>query len=318
MAEYLLSSQMQNGDDIRALMAILERQQEDHQRQREMLMRIESHILRVQSSVGPNITLGFVKLVDATDHSHAIPMDVCDSFERFKEQLQLLFKYNSIEARIQRRYMEQGQYDLVIDDDRTITRLTSHEWPSIEAGTTIVMRVVFEQQTSPRVDFRCHFCDAVNDVGAGSIMDSLERQAGCSIDCRVCKRRFQISRGSASAKRNSQSSNIDPVPRTEAEMHLIRNFLVQQINSQSVKPRNDHPRTMLNNELQKKYGSSAPMHVAWRVYSQGPPDNLTWHATVYIDDMNYGYATARTSGGAQDRAANMASNYLRRERSSRR
>jgi hypothetical protein len=72
---------MQNGDDIRALMAILERQQEDHQRQREMLMRIESHILRVQSSVGPNITLGFVKLVDATDHSHAIPMDVCDSFE---------------------------------------------------------------------------------------------------------------------------------------------------------------------------------------------------------------------------------------------
>jgi hypothetical protein len=77
--------------------------------------------------------------------------------------------------------MEQGQYDLCIDDDKQVTQLTSHEWPSIEAGTTIVMRVVFEQ-TSFRVEHHCHFCGAVNSNGVGSIMDSFQCQAGCSIN----------------------------------------------------------------------------------------------------------------------------------------
>jgi hypothetical protein len=79
---------------------------------------------------------------------------------------------------------------------------------------------------------------------------------------------------------------------------------------------NDHPRTRLNNELQKIYGPSAPNHIRWEVHSQGPPNSLTWYATVYIDDMNYGYASHRTAGGAQDSAAETAYNYLTRERSS--
>ncbi|KAG1770615.1 hypothetical protein EV702DRAFT_1249073 [Suillus placidus] len=222
MAEYLVvlyslkiwSSQMQSQHDIHEVLAILRRRQD---------------------SVGPTptqliaaVTLGCVTLVDATGHEHAISMNFCTSFQQLSEMLQVLFKRDSIEAQLQRQYMEQGQYDLCIDDDKQVTRLTSHEWPSIEAGTKIVMRVVIEQQTSSRVDYRCHFCGAVNDVSAGSIMDSLHRQASCSINCRVCKRRFQISRGSSSAKQSTQSSNIDTVPRTEAEMHLIRNFRVQQ------------------------------------------------------------------------------------------
>ncbi|KAG1774015.1 hypothetical protein EV702DRAFT_1200742 [Suillus placidus] len=81
---------------------------------------------------------------------------------------------------------------------------------------------------------------------------------------------------------------------------------------------NEHPRTMLNNELQKKYGPSAQDHVTWEIYSQGPPNALTWHATIYIDDMNYGYASSRTAGGAQDFAAKTAYNHLKREKSSRR
>jgi hypothetical protein len=48
------------------------------ERQEEFL---RSVFLPGQSSVGPMVKLGFVKLVDATDHLHAIPMDVCDSFE---------------------------------------------------------------------------------------------------------------------------------------------------------------------------------------------------------------------------------------------
>ncbi|KAG2076781.1 hypothetical protein BDR04DRAFT_623880 [Suillus decipiens] len=46
-------------------------------------------------------------------------------------------------------------------------------------------------------------------------------------------------------------------------------------------PSNDHSRTRLNNELQKLYGPSASSHVRWDIYSQGPPNDLTWHATIY-------------------------------------
>jgi hypothetical protein len=42
--------------------------------------------------------------------------------------------------------MEQEQYDLCIDGEKQVTRLTNDEWPSIEAGTTIVLRVAFQQK----------------------------------------------------------------------------------------------------------------------------------------------------------------------------
>ncbi|KAG1813189.1 uncharacterized protein BJ212DRAFT_1367083 [Suillus subaureus] len=78
---------------------------------------------------------------------------------------------------------------------------------------------------------------------------------------------------------------------------------------------NDHPRQKLNNELQRIYGPFAQDHVRWEIYSQGPPNASTWHATVYIDDMNYGYASSNTRGGAQDEAARQAYDHLKRERS---
>ncbi|KAG2108632.1 uncharacterized protein F5147DRAFT_164951 [Suillus discolor] len=197
---------MQNRHDMDEVLAILRRQQD---------------------SVGPTsmqlTALGCVKIVDATGYEHPISVTFCTSFQQLNDMLQVLFKSESIEARIQRRYMEQGQYDLCIDDDKQVTRLTSHKWPRIEAGTTIVMRVILEQETRPKVEYQCHFCGAVNRIGAEH---SLQRQAGCSINCRVCKRRFQISRGKSS-KRKTRSC-IDYIPGTEAETHLIRNFHVQQ------------------------------------------------------------------------------------------
>ncbi|KAG1793889.1 uncharacterized protein HD556DRAFT_1443270 [Suillus plorans] len=75
----------------------------------------------------------------------------------------------------------------------------------------------------------------------------------------------------------------------------------------------DHPRTKMNNELQRIYGPSAPDHVRWDVYSRGSPNALTWYATVYIDDINHGDASSRTRGGAQDEAAKQAYNWLRYE-----
>ncbi|KAG1751635.1 uncharacterized protein EDB91DRAFT_617017 [Suillus paluster] len=99
------------------------------------------------------------------------------------------------------------------------------------------MRVIIEQQetSSSRsgVSYTCRFCRAENHLSLGSVMHSLARQAGCSIDCRVCKRRFYISRVSRRAKRNTRSFNIDSDHTTEAEMHLIRNFHVQQTSMSS-------------------------------------------------------------------------------------
>ncbi|KAG1867996.1 hypothetical protein C8R48DRAFT_126343 [Suillus tomentosus] len=223
LADYSWSSQMQTQHDVREL-------RKNDEEQRKILMGIASVVFNGRSSVGPIVTLGFVRLVDATDRPHTIPMDVCDSFERFNEQLQLLFKHNSNQAQIQKRYMEQGQYDLCIDDDKQVIQLTSHGWPRIEAGTTIVMRVILEQEIGSEVKYHCHFCGAVNCIATEP---SIQRHAGCSINCRVCKRRFQIS-----LRMRQPQSSIDDIPETdyipeteaetEAEMHLIRNFHVQQ------------------------------------------------------------------------------------------
>ncbi|KAG2035127.1 hypothetical protein BDR03DRAFT_963282 [Suillus americanus] len=114
---------------------------------------------------------------------------------------------------------------------------------------------------------------------------------------------------------------------TQLNNHLIRNFHIQHVccyessleisnrmsySQSSVKPHYDHPRIMLKNKLQRIYGSSAPDHIKWEIYSQfSPSRNLIWFATVYIDDMNHGFASARTIGDAQDKAAYMAYNYLR-------
>ncbi|KAG2118124.1 uncharacterized protein F5147DRAFT_768261 [Suillus discolor] len=78
-----------------------------------------------------------------------------------------------------------------------------------------------------------------------------------------------------------------------------------------------HPRTKMNNELQRIYGPSAQDHVTWDVHSQGPPNALTWYATVYIDDIKHGDAASKTRGGAQDEAARQAYNWLRNEPSRR-
>ncbi|KAG2144515.1 hypothetical protein DEU56DRAFT_789986 [Suillus clintonianus] len=215
LIDCLWSSQMQNHRDMHEISVILQ-QQQDHQK---LLMTMQSLIIHGQSSVGPTATqsigaveLGCVTLVDATGHEHPISVNFCTSFQQLHEMFQVLFKRDSIEARIQRQYMEEGQHDLCIDDDKQVTRLTRHEWPNIEAGTKIVMRVIIEQSTpsSAQIDYRCQFCSAVNRASLGS---------KCSIDCRVCKRRFQISCEPFYAEGD--------IPDTEVH-YLIRNFLVQQ------------------------------------------------------------------------------------------
>ncbi|KAG1803003.1 hypothetical protein EV424DRAFT_1545062 [Suillus variegatus] len=233
LAEYLVVLYSLANVCIHSLFCLRER--EDRQK---FLLTIESLVARAHSSVRPTATQligtatrGCVTLIDATGHQYPIPVDFCTSFEQFNEMLKVLFKRNSIEAQIQRQYMESGQYDLCIDEGMQVTRLNSNEWSTLEVGTKVIMRAIIQQQTtaSSGVSYRCS-CGGVNPLGVESIMYSLERQAGSSIDCRKCGRRFQISRVSCPEKRSSstRSSNIDSDHRTVAGTDLIRNLHIQQ------------------------------------------------------------------------------------------
>jgi hypothetical protein len=77
-----------------------------------------------------------------------------------------LLHSDSIEDRIQRRFMEQGQYDLCIDEGMQVTQLTSDAWPRIEAGMKMVMRIIIEQQESAThtAQYQCYFCHTWNET----------------------------------------------------------------------------------------------------------------------------------------------------------
>lgn len=215
LLQYLWSGQMQSHNDMHDLRQLM---------------------IHEQSSVGPSSSqstrtvsvAGCVILVDAAGHHHPISVSFCTSFQQLNLMLRVLFERDSPEAHIQRRYIEEGQYDLCIDEGTQVTQLTSQEWSSIEAGTKIVMRVLIQQDTElSDFEYQCHFCSAINRLGDGYVTDSFRRRAGCSIDCRVCKRRFQISRRDM-GKQSTHSSNDESDLTMDAEMHLIRNFHVQQ------------------------------------------------------------------------------------------
>ena len=69
---------------------------------------------------------------------------------------------------VQRRYIELGNFDFCIDDGKRVAQVTSgsNEWPNIEAGTKVVMRVVFEQMTEFSATYTCHLCEASNYLGS--------------------------------------------------------------------------------------------------------------------------------------------------------
>ncbi|KAG1727846.1 hypothetical protein EDD22DRAFT_961185 [Suillus occidentalis] len=234
LADYLVwSFQIHNQHDIHEELTILQRQQEDHNK---LLITIQSMMIHSQSSMGPSaspaaIALGCVTLVDATGHHHAISVNCCTSYQQLNDMLKVLFQRDAIEAQIQRRYIEQGEYDLCIDEGTQVTCLTSHEWSSIEAGTKIVMRAILHQETSTssEVDYKCRFCGAVNRLGIRSVKYWSQGGTVCSTDCRECKRRFQITRALVDMSLSRESSNSDSNHTTDAETRLIRNFHVQQV-----------------------------------------------------------------------------------------
>ncbi|KAG1765250.1 hypothetical protein EDD22DRAFT_413008 [Suillus occidentalis] len=212
---------------------IQRRQIED---QNKLLITNQSLMIRLQSFMGPSTSpgataLGCVTLVDATGHHHDIPMNFCTSYQQLNNMLRVFFERDAIEAQLQRRYIEKGEYDLCIDEGMQVTPLTSRKWSSIEAGTKIVMRVIIRQYTDSlsEVDYKCRFCGAVNRLGVRSVKYLSQGGTVCLTDCRECKRRFQITHALVDIDWLRSSSNSDFNHMTDAETRLIRNFHVQQV-----------------------------------------------------------------------------------------
>ena len=67
-----------------------------------------------------------------------------------------------MEARIVRQYMRRRKYDLCIDGgNQVITIEGGHEWPVVEPGTTIVMRVLLDcEQVLEK--YECPRCGTLN------------------------------------------------------------------------------------------------------------------------------------------------------------
>ncbi|KAG2367628.1 hypothetical protein BDR07DRAFT_254878 [Suillus spraguei] len=226
LEEYKFSRLMQIGYETHELFIM--RQQE---RPRNIGL---SFAVSSASHLPATVVPGCVTLVDATGHHHPIPVSMCTSYQQLDNMLRVLFQRDAIEAKIQARYIEEGQYDLCIDKGTKVTRLTSHNCSSIEPGTTIVMRVTIQQETISvsDVNYRCHFCGAVNRLGIKSVKYEAQRQIVSATDCRECKRRFQISRRFRTPwtqKQRTRSSNSNCSHTTDTETRLIRNFHVQQI-----------------------------------------------------------------------------------------
>jgi len=80
--------------------------------------------------------------------------------------LQVLIPPERSGASVQRRYIESGKFDFCIDDGKRVTLLTSDSnvWQNMEAGTRIVMRVIFERLAFFSATYECHLCGAQNKL----------------------------------------------------------------------------------------------------------------------------------------------------------
>jgi len=84
--------------------------------------------------------------------------------QMFTDAMKLLFKRDTLEAQLQRPYVEEGMYDLCIDGCKDVATIGSQQdWMRVEAGTTIVMRIirVLEEPTNPR-KYQCPRCKMWN------------------------------------------------------------------------------------------------------------------------------------------------------------
>ena len=127
-------------------------------------------------------------LIDATGRKHEVSMGFAKSYEvraqvaisdfdtlryvqrinlqTFAKAVFLLLDGEKLEARIQRRYMERGRYDLCIDQGTQIVPIDGErDWLNIEPGTQVVMRVILVQEKKNRTrSYQCPRCKTWHDL----------------------------------------------------------------------------------------------------------------------------------------------------------
>lgn len=80
--------------------------------------------------------------------------------------LGVVLKSKSRDALVQKRYLDAGLYDLSIDKGARVVQMTGEadRWPSIDAGTKLIMRVLFQQKQRSCKLYKCQLCGAPNEV----------------------------------------------------------------------------------------------------------------------------------------------------------
>ena len=87
--------------------------------------------------------------------------------------LRTIFQVESNRAQIQRRYLEAEQYILSIDRITDVTQLTNRYWPTIDAGTKIVMSIVAKQRQKTTNTYQCQGCGTWNGVSSANNTQTL-------------------------------------------------------------------------------------------------------------------------------------------------
>jgi len=173
----------------------------------------------------------FVTLIDATGRKHPVPMQCCTSFEQLQAVLKVVLKNKSREALVQKRYFDAGLYDLCIDKGAQVVQVT-HEasrWSGIDAGTNLIMRVVFHRKQRSSKLYTCHLCGASNKLECRNPADWSGWLTESSFDCRKCGGRFQILLDKNGKKAMSKAPVVDDDVRS-----CIRNFRVDVVKSKHV------------------------------------------------------------------------------------
>ncbi|KAN0094807.1 hypothetical protein V8E55_003094 [Tylopilus felleus] len=179
------------------------------------------------------ISRGHAVLVDATGREHPMLLDHCRYLGQLEAMLNvILFQCRPDEAEIQRWYIERKQYDFVIYNrtNSDVIQLTreSDIWCKLQPGTRIVMRAITEEAvyfTYSTISTCLCGTRRPTQINIWDLMAASQR--GCTVTCRHCERRFQITHTEDSPT-TSQQGTVTTIS-TQPARHLIRNFLVQQV-----------------------------------------------------------------------------------------
>jgi hypothetical protein len=86
--------------------------------------------------------------------------------QMFTKAMMLLFDGDKMEARIQRRYMEEGRYELCIDQGTHFVPINGQpDWSKVESGTQIVMLAILERKKmNDSQGYDCPRCKTRNSL----------------------------------------------------------------------------------------------------------------------------------------------------------